>query len=409
MKKLLPSKIICTLGPASSSEEIICKMIDEGMSIARINLSHAAGESSHAVLNMLNHLRENIKYSALSIAMDTKGPEIRTGIVPDVGILINQGDKVVLTTDTKYSDSCEKSKVFIDHKNIYDDLSDACRSIFIDDGKLELEVLSVSKKREEITTQAKNSGCILSRKGVNIPNIKLSLPNLTENDRKSIEFGIQHGVDLIFASFIQRRQDIKDIKKILTGRPNVKIIAKIESTEGLNNLSEIVEEADGVMIARGDLGIETDYSNLFFSQCMIAKECKYQNKPFIVATEILESMKCSLKPTRAEVTDLSFAVLSGAACVMLSGESAVGIDPVNTVRVMHKIVEKSSEAVIFPEAFRDKITLQPPIMKVLISKSVESLRSTHILFGWGAIHADLASDNVQIPNGYQLERVLDEK
>ncbi|KAI5157073.1 pyruvate kinase [Nematocida parisii] len=409
MKKILPTKIICTLGPASSTEEKIRQMFDEGMAIARINLSHATGEGNSSLIETINKIRKEPKYSSLSIAMDTKGPEIRLGEMEEAEVNIAVGDTVILTTDTKYAKCCTKDRMYIDHRNIYNDLTEDTKCIFIDDGKIELEIVDIFKEKEIISTKAKSTGVVSSKKGVNIPGIKLTLPNLTENDIKSIQYGIKNGIDLIFASFIQSAKDIRDIKKILNGNTEIKIIAKIESTQGLANIAEIIDESDGIMIARGDLGIETDYSNLFYAQCKISHECRIKNKPFIVATEILESMKKSLKPTRAEVTDLSFAVISGAACVMLSGESAVGVDPVNTVRVMHQIIERSSEAAIFTDVFNDCLVLRNNTIKVSITNSNAILREKNILFGWSAIDSNISTDDISVPNGYLIEKITEDE
>lgn len=409
MKYVAPTKIICTLGPASNTEGVIMQMIDEGMSIARINLSHSTESSSSALLDMLNRIRSKKEYMSLGVAMDTKGPEIRIGTFPESKVKVQSKDKIIITTDEKYRDACTKEKIFVDHSGIYSDLTKESKVIYIDDGKIELQILEVAEERQEIITEVKNSGEISSKKGVNIPHAHISLPALSRNDEKSIELGVQHGIDFIFASFIRSKEDVKVIRaeiKKTAKDSQVKIIAKIENTQGLENLQEIIEESDGVMVARGDLGVEIPYETLFPAQCRISNECKLQNKPFIIATEVLESMINAVKPTRAEITDLSFAVLCGAGCVMLSGESAMGIDPVNTVKVMHKIIKSVSES--FSTDLYKSMPLPKKEMIIFVSETLSKVRSKNILFGYYAEHkSSYNRNNLVLPLGYSITEEIE--
>ncbi|KAI5189914.1 pyruvate kinase [Nematocida minor] len=404
MKCVAPTKIICTLGPSSNSEETIKKMIDAGMCIARINFSHGNGADQQDTFDVLNRIRNSDAYSSLAIAIDTKGPEIRTGVFEEE-VYVEKGDRVVLTTDTQYKSVCNKNKIFIDHAGVYDDLNSSTKNIYIDDGKIDLEIVEVSKEKQEILTCVKTPGKISSHKGVNIPNAKLSLPSISEKDRADILFGVEHGANFIFASFIREKENIKEIREIVNNT-EIKIIAKIESQQGIDNIAEIVKEADGIMIARGDLGIEVEYSRLFSIQCKISKECRAQGKPFIVATQILESMTDSTRPTRAEITDLSFAVLSGAGCVMLSGETAAGKYPVETVQAMQKVITEVSKSTVFPsdQNYSGLIVIPPAnTINVFISNNKTNVRSMQIVFGCYPVHTSAyEKKNLLVPEGYTI-------
>lgn len=404
-----PTKIICTIGPASATEETIIKMADEGMAIARVNFSHGSLKEHKAVFDLLNKIRETPKYSALGIAVDTKGPEIRTGIVNNPIELVG-GETVTLTTDRKYENDSTETALFIDHPGIFTDLKEKTRNIYIDDGKIDLEIVSISEEKQEIVTQARTPGRISSKKGVNIPNAELSLPSISEKDRADILFGVENGADYIFASFIRTGENIKEIRNCLKGT-GIKIIAKIESQQGINNIKEITEEADGIMVARGDLGIEVDYTKLFPIQCRISQECKRQGKPFIVATQVLESMTKSLRPTRAEITDLSYAVLSGAGCAMLSGETASGDFPVEVVRTMHRIIVEVSKSMTPQEraVYSGQIFVEKECkIEIFVSEDVKSLRRMQIVFGVYPVHQSVYNrENIKEPEGYILTEKYD--
>lgn len=377
--KITPSKIICTLGPASSTEAVIKKMADKGMSIARINFSHGDRSSHEKTLELLNKIREEREYQLLAVALDTKGPEIRTGVFP-IPAEIKKGAAVRITTDEKYKEACTAETIYVDHKNIIKDLQNSkSEYIYIDDGKIKLHIEEVGKT--SIKTRAWSAGRVASKKGVNIPEARISLAGITEKDRADIELGIEKGADIVFASFVRNRQNIDEIRSI-KGAEALKIIAKIENQEGLDNLDSILDAADGIMIARGDLGVELDFASLFAMQCKISLHCQKRNKPFIVATQMLESTTKEYRPTRAEVTDVAFACATSAGCVMLSGETAVGLDPANAVEIMHRILVSTSE-----HLNAEKLSIcinssgQETRMITIKSKNLRRLRHAQLQFG----------------------------
>ncbi|OAG29192.1 pyruvate kinase [Nematocida displodere] len=399
-------KIVCTLGPASTTKERIKKMFDEGMCIARVNFSHGDDTTHQSVFDLLNEIRREERYQALGVAVDTKGPEVRTGTFQEGKVLIETGSTVVLTTILAEENACTSERIFIDHSNIYTDLQGVSgASIFIDDGKLELKITSVDPKSQEITTVAKTTATLSSKKGVNIPGVSLSLPALTEKDKKDISFGIRNGADFVFASFIRTASHLEEIRQI-PGTEQLKVIAKIESVEGLKNLEEIVEASDGILIARGDLGIETDYASLFATQCSISRLCQAKDKPFIVATQMMESMEHAQRPTRSEITDVGFAYATSAGCVMLSGETANGQDPVNTVRSMARILFSTAETLA-----KQNLTVslggtpQTRKLRILLSNNEKYLRWMQIVFGAISIYSPnlLEAGIPQVPSGYTPE------
>ncbi|KAI5184616.1 pyruvate kinase [Nematocida homosporus] len=402
--KATPTKIICTLGPKSDSEETIKELVTQGMDIARVNFSHGDLDYHQRIFAILNRIRNDPQYATLAVAVDTKGPEIRTGMFVSGKATIQQGSCVRLSTETKYQD-CGTAEVFyIDHQGIFKDLAAMpAKSIFIDDGKLELVIESINAEQQEIVTRAANSYEISSRKGVNIPGTDISLPNLTDKDRQDIQFGIDNGADFIFASFVRTKECLAEIRA-LANSDQIKIIAKIESEEGIKNLKEIVEASDGIMIARGDLGIEVPYSRLFALQCSISQLCRELNKPFIVATQMLESTTQSLRPTRAEITDVGFATATGAACVMLSGETAAGICPPNSVKIMKNILVATAEDLlktnstspIFP------IPNSQPEITMVSSNNLKFLRHTQLFYAQVPVYSSKESPTATptVPQGY---------
>lgn len=375
-----PTKIIGTIGPASDSEETVKRMVDEGMAIARVNFSHGTVDSHRRVFELLNRVRGEEKYCTLAIAVDTKGPEIRTGSFPNGPVVVSTGDRVELTTDRAYADKCSQQLIFVDHPNFITDLEkSACRTIYIDDGKLELAILSVDPAAGRIRTEAKSTATVSSKKGVNLPGATVSLPGITEKDKEDILFGVEHGADFIFASFVRTSEHLQEIKA-LPGVERLKVIAKIESQEGLSNLDSVIEVADGVMVARGDLGIETDYAGLFFHQCLIAAKCRAKDKPYLVATQMLDSLERAVRPTRAEITDVGLACAMSAGCVMLSGETASGCNPVNAVAVMQRILLSTASQLcanqsVFELADQKKFSTT---IKVVVSKNKQQLRALQL-------------------------------
>ncbi|CAA7601921.1 pyruvate kinase [Acididesulfobacillus acetoxydans] len=333
------TKIVCTIGPASESTAKVQELLAAGMDVARLNFSHGTHEEHGARIAVLKEAAEKIG-KHLALILDTKGPEIRTGIVPDPGVELVDGSGYVLDTNLTQAGNAER--VGITYTNLWREVK-AGEHILIDDGQLDLEV--VSAQDSVIKTVIRHGGILKSQKGVNVPESPIELPAVTERDIDDIRFGIEQGVDFIAASFTRKAEDIFAVRRILedNGAP-IKIIAKIESREGIKNLDAILEAADGLMVARGDLGVEIPVEEVPLYQKEMIHKCNLQGKPVIVATQMLDSMIRQPRPTRAEASDVANAILDGADAVMLSGETAAGRFPVEAVRMMDKIARKTEGA-----------------------------------------------------------------
>ena len=303
----------------------------------------------------------------LAIALDTKGPEIRTGnTTGDADIPIAQGTEMNITTDEKYATESDDKNMFVDYKNITKVIEPG-RTIYVDDGILSFEVLKVVDEKT-LRVRCMNNGRISSKKGVNLPKTDVDLPALSEKDQNDLRFGVKNKVDMVFASFIRRGSDITAIRKVLGEEgKEIQIIAKIENQQGVNNFDEILKETDGVMVARGDLGIEIPPAQVFIAQKMMIAKCNRAGKPSICATQMLESMTNNPRPTRAEVSDVGNAVLDGADCVMLSGETAKGSYPKEAVTMMKETCELAEVAIPYVSLFNQ--------MRDATSKPVSMLES----------------------------------
>lgn len=336
MKK---TKIICTIGPASDDREIMRSLVRGGMDIARFNFSHGSHEEQKARMDQLKEIRGQEK-KPIAILLDTKGPEIRTGkLKGGKKVNLSEGQKFTLSIEDKEGDA---SGVSITYAGLVDDVH-VGKKILIDDGLIELTVTGKSEK--EIYCVVDNGGELGERKGVNVPGVPVRLPAITEKDKEDIKFGVEQQIDFIAASFVRNAECILEIKAWLKEckAPYIPIIAKIENGEAIENIDEIIRCADGVMVARGDLGVEIPAEEVPYLQKMIIKKCNEYYKPVIIATQMLDSMIRNPRPTRAEVTDVANAVYDGTDAVMLSGETASGKYPVDALDMMVHIVENTEQ------------------------------------------------------------------
>ncbi|KAI5898425.1 pyruvate kinase [Schizophyllum commune H4-8] len=353
------TSIIATIGPKTNSVQKLGELRAAGVNVVRMNFSHGAYEYHQSVIdNTRKMVAENPEGRPVAIALDTKGPEIRTGVMKNgEDIPIKAGHEFIVSTDDKYYDQCDDKVLYMDYKNL-PKVTAPGKLIYVDDGILSLLVLGI--EGSDVRVRAINNGVLSSHKGVNLPKTAVDLPALSEKDKKDLQFGVKNGVDMIFASFIRRAEDVRDIREVLgPDGANIKIISKIENEQGVANFDAILKETDGVMVARGDLGIEIPASQVFLAQKMMIAKCNIAGKPVIVATQMLESMTNNPRPTRAEVSDVANAVLDGADCVMLSGETAKGSYPIEAVLMMAETCLLAEHAICYPPVFDDLRSLQP--------------------------------------------------
>lgn len=344
------TKIVCTLGPACDSEETLEKLIKNGLDCARFNFSHGTHQEAKVRLDRFRKVCTKLNVS-LPAALDTKGPEIRIGDVEG---------KVTLKKDQEFTFTIEECKgndkrVFVNHKKFPNDLKPG-NKVLIDDGLIECQVIRTTSK--DVICKVINEGTISSHKGVNLPNVKVSLPSLTKQDVEDLRFAAENHMDYVFASFIRTKEDILIIKKFLENFdcPQIRVIAKIENQEGLDNFDDILKESDGVMVARGDLGVEIPFERVCTEQKKMIKKTVEAGKIVITATQMLDSMIKNPRPTRAEVTDVANSILDGTTCIMLSGETASGAYGPEAVDVMAKIAletEKHIERIDLTKSIKD--------------------------------------------------------
>lgn len=342
------TKIVCTMGPNTNSKEMMKKLVANGMDVARFNFSHGDHEEQKMRMDLLKEVRKELKVP-VAILLDTKGPEIRTGELKDhKKVTLKENQTFVLTTSEVEGDN---ERVSITYKGLPQDVT-AGGQILIDDGLICLEVQETTGT--EIVCRVINGGELGEKKGINVPNVSIKLPNLTEKDKSDLLFGIEQGIDFVAASFIRNAEAIYEIKDLLreNGGEGIDVIAKIENAEGVENIDSIIDAADGVMVARGDLGVEIPASDVPHVQKIIIEKCNHKYKPVITATQMLDSMIRNPRPTRAEVSDVANAIYDGTDAVMLSGETAQGKYPVEAVQMMAKIAESSEQFLKF-DMYRD--------------------------------------------------------
>ena len=333
------TKIICTLGPASDDPAVMKALIENGMDVARFNFSHGTHEEQKERMDKLKKLRRELK-KPTAILLDTKGPEIRTGVLKDgKKVTLEECQIFTLTTEEIVGDSTRVSQTYADLPR---DLNIGDR-VLIDDGLIEMTVEQIGAR--DVVCRVDNGGELGERKGINLPGVKVNLPPITDKDREDIKFGIEQGIDFIAASFVRNAAAINEIRKILkeNDAEDIDIIAKVENREGLNNIDEIIDAADGVMVARGDMGVEIPAEEVPYWQRTIISKVNAHYKPVIVATQMLDSMIRNPRPTRAEVSDVSNAVIQSTDAIMLSGETANGRYPVEALKTMSAIAEFTEE------------------------------------------------------------------
>ena len=342
------TKIVCTIGPASDSEEVLIKMVEAGMNVARCNFSHGDHPQHRARFEMIKKVREEMN-RPIAIMLDTKGPEYRCGNFINDKVEVKEGDKFTFTTRDVIGD---EKIVSVSYKNLHEELHKD-DIILVNNGLVSFKVLSIDG--QDILTEVLIGGIISNHKSMSFPNNHLKQPFLSENDKADLLFGIENGADFVAASFVSCKQDMVDMRKFLddNGGQDIEIIAKIENRTGVNNIDEICEIADGIMVARGDLGVEVPFIEVPSIQKSLIKKCRLKGKVVITATEMLESMINNPRPTRAEISDVANAVYDGTSAIMLSGESAGGKYPVEATANMAKIAEFTESKINYKKMFNE--------------------------------------------------------
>ncbi len=332
------TKIVATMGPASAKKEVLLAMIKAGVNICRLNFSHGKAQDHKAVIDTIREINEQYKTN-VGILADLQGPKIRIGLVKDGGIHLVNGTRINITTHECIGDD---NRIYITYETFPQDVQPN-EIILLDDGKIQMKVIETNRV-DTVVCEIMHGGILTSRKGVNLPNTKVSIPSLTEEDLENLKYALDWDVDWIGLSFVRTGQDIVELKQIIArSGKSAKVIAKVEKPEAIDNIDEIIAATDGVMVARGDLGVEMPLEEVPLLQKMIARKCREASKPVIVATQMLESMITTPRPTRAEVNDVANSVLDGADAVMLSGETSVGEFPVIVIETMAKIVRNVEE------------------------------------------------------------------
>ncbi len=366
------TKIVCTIGPASEKKEVFTELVKSGLNVARLNFSHGDHEEHAKRIETIKAVRSELKVP-VAIILDTKGPEIRTGKFKDPEVFLEEGQEFTITTRDVLGD---KSICSVSYNGLAKDVVEG-DSILIDDGLVELKVQKVVNDTDLLCV-VKNAGIVKNHKGVNVPGVKINLPAITEKDRGDIEFGIKMDIDFIAASFVRKASDVLAIRKILeeNNAEHIQIISKIENQEGVDNLAEIIEVSDGIMVARGDLGVEIPTQEIPLVQKEMIRLCNKAGKPVITATQMLDSMIRNPRPTRAEVTDVANAIFDGTDAIMLSGETAAGKYPLEAVRIMSDIAKRTEAAIDYKNLIKSKsldreITVTDAISHATVSTATD--------------------------------------
>ncbi|MBQ9520761.1 MAG: pyruvate kinase [Acholeplasmatales bacterium] len=345
------TKIICTLGPACDDDEILKKMIKHGLDCARLNFSHGTHEEQKARMDRVKRIREELGIP-LPILLDTKGPEIRVRLFKDGKVELKKGQEFTFSSD--YDLVGDETKVGLTYPDLAKYVNKPGIVILADDGKVSFEVVRIEGK--DIVTKVLNNASLSNRKSINIPNVIVDMPYISKVDKEDIIFGIQECVDYIAASFVRRKEDVLEVRKLLdeydtSGK--IRIISKIENTEGIEKMDEIIEVSDGIMVARGDMGVEVPFKMLPKIQKELIAKCYNQGKIVVTATQMLDSMQQNPRPTRAEVSDVANAIYDRTTAIMLSGESAAGKYPLESVTAMQDIATFTESNIDFKKVFED--------------------------------------------------------
>ena len=362
LNNLRKTKIICTLGPATDKGDILKQLMLEGMNVARFNFSHGSYEEQGARLKRVKELRSELDLPIAAL-LDTKGPEIRLGDIKDGKTELTAGQTFVLTTEEILGTN---ERVSITYKDLVHDVTEGA-TILIDDGLIELSVQSLTDT--DIICRVVNGGAISNKKGVNVPNVELSMPYISEKDYEDILFGIENDFDFVAASFVRTADDVLQIRKIFEEKNchNINIIAKIENMQGVQNIDEIIRVSDGIMVARGDMGVEIPLEDVPVIQKMIIKKVVEAGKQVITATQMLDSMMKNPRPTRAESTDVANAIYDGTSAIMLSGETAAGMYPVEALKTMVRIAKRTEQDINYTARFKQRETMSNPDITNAIS------------------------------------------
>ena len=348
------AKIVCTIGPASASKEIISRLIDAGMDVARMNFSHGTREDHRKVYELIRELSDRV-----AIIQDLQGPKIRVGEMPEGGVRLREGDRFILSTQEREGN---EGGAHVTYPELNSDVKIG-DNIYLADGIIHLQVEDVSGN--DVVCRVIHGGILQSHQGVNLPGVDISTPSLTEKDRGDLEFGLDLGVDYVALSFVRSVEDVLELKRIIASHDSsAQVIAKVEKREALEALPDIVSASDAVMIARGDLGVELPTEDVPVYQKLIIRECISRGKTVITATQMLESMVHSERPTRAEATDVANAVIDGTDALMLSAETATGEFPVESVATMRRIIEKTEELIGYREGEVDEVGLQLSLIHI---------------------------------------------
>lgn len=381
------TKIVCTIGPASESPETLEKLIEAGMNVARLNFSHGSHEEHEVRINLIREVAEKVG-KPVGILLDTKGPEIRTHNMRNGELHLTVGQVIDISmTEVEGTEKCFS----VTYDRLIEDVEQNSR-ILLDDGLIELRVLATDTEKGLIHTIVENAGVLKNKKGVNVPGVSVQLPGITEKDAQDILFGIKQGVDFIAASFVRRASDVLEIRELLeqNGGSHIQIIPKIENQEGVDNIDEIITVSDGLMVARGDLGVEIPAEEVPLVQKKLILKCNQVGKPVITATQMLDSMQRNPRPTRAEASDVANAIIDGTDAIMLSGETAAGLYPVESVQTMNKIALRTENSLDYRQIVSTRSREKEANMTEAISQAVAY---TSINLGVKAVLAPTESGN----------------